>query len=354
MWTFDPKIPLGLWWALVFAALAAILWYALRRQWPVPFSRRVMLTLLLSFGMVGPLLVALNPTWVQTIPPVPGNPMLSVLVDGTLSMQTKDTGESGDVSRWQTALDIARQAKSAGSIEVRHHVFSDRLQPLPTENAKAELKGSVGEQASLPNGHRTDLATALTQTTRSGSPLGHAVLIISDGAHNVGGVEGILQSAREANALATPIYTVTLGTSIGMKNMSVAAKTSRMIAFPDSPITLRANIGHNGLAGQITEVALIRDEQVLKTQKVKLSGEPVQEVRFTIDEGIQSPIERYRIAASEVPGEVTTADNQTAVLVQRLNAPIGVLVLEGKPYWDSKFLSRNLARDPVIDLTAIV
>ncbi len=31
-----------------------------------------------SDRVVGPLLIALNPTWVQTIPPVPGNPVLTV------------------------------------------------------------------------------------------------------------------------------------------------------------------------------------------------------------------------------------------------------------------------------------
>ena len=31
-----------------------------------------------------------------------------------------------------------------------------------------------------------------------------------------------------------------------------------------------------------------------------------------------------------------------------------MLLLEGKPYWDSKFLGRNLSRDPVVELTSLV
>ncbi len=351
MWTFDPQIPIGLWWAIALAGAGAVLWYAVRQHWSVPRWRRVTLTLLLSLGLVGPLLVALNPTWVQTIPPVPGNPMLSVLIDGTLSMQTEDTGPSGITSRWNTSLEFAKKVKTDGTVEIRRQAFSDQVELLPAEPSAGD--GSA-QSIVWPKGHRTDLATALRQTTRSGSPLGHAVLLFSDGAHNAGSVESVLQTARESNALATPIYTVTLGTSVGMKNMSITAKSSRMIAFPDNPITIRVNIGHNGLAGQTTELALLRDEQVVKTTLVKLTNDPIQEVRFTLEDGIQAPIERFRVAATEVQGEVTTADNQTAILVQRLNAPIGVLVLEGKPYWDSKFLSRNLASDPVVDLTAFV
>jgi hypothetical protein len=344
LWTIDPKIPLGLWWALAAAAALAVGWYALRRDSSVAATRRWLLAGLLLVGLIGPLLVALNPTWVQTIPPLPGNPMLSVLVDGTMSMRTADVGEQGTQARWDRALELAKQVQSAESVEVRRQVFGDSVQPLVDS----------AESSQVPQGHRTDIATALSNINRSGSPLGHAVLLVTDGAHNAGTVQRVLQAARESNALATPIYTVTLGTSVGMKNMSLTAKNSRMIAFPKNPITLRASIGHNGLAGEITEVQLMRDDEVIQTRSVRLTADPVQEVRFTLPDGVQAAIERYRISASEVSGEVTTADNQTAILVQRLSAPIGVLVLEGKPYWDSKFLSRNLASDPVVDLTAII
>lgn len=353
MWTVDPKIPMSLWWALCIASLGAIVWYALRRDWPVPPLRRFMLTLLLALGVVGPLLIALNPTWVETIPPLPGNPMLTVLVDGTMSMKTEDMDKETPTSRWQRAVEIAGEVEQKRStVEVRKLAFSDVVKPYAEPVSQPSSAEPDAER--WPQGHRSDLGSALRQTTRTGSPLGHAILMISDGAHNVGAMESLLQSAREANALATPVYTVTLGTSIGMKNCALTAKSARMIAFPDTPIVIRASIGHNGLAGQTTQVYLLKDDKVLQTKSIRLSAEPVQEIKFTLQEGIAEPIERFRIVADEVPGEVTTADNQSTVLVQRLSAPIGVLVLEGKPYWDSKFLARNLARDPVVDMTSIV
>ncbi len=339
---------MSLWWALCLAAFVAIAWYAFRREWPVSQARRFWITFLLGLGLIGPLLISLNPTWIETVPPLPGSPLLTVLIDGTLSMRTEDIAGERVTSRWNRAVEIAGMIKQERSaIEVRKMVFGDLVTPF----AEADSNTKKGEIA---QGRRSDLGTALRQTTRTGSPLGHAILMISDGAHNVGTVESVLQSAREANALATPIYTVTLGTSVGMKNMLVTAKASRMIAFPKNPVGIRASVAQIGLAGQTTQVQLMNDEKVLQTKTIRLTTEPVQEVRFTLEEGVKEPIERFRIVASEVPGEVTTADNQTTVLVQRLSAPIGVLLLEGKPYWDSKFLARNLARDPVVDLTTIV
>ncbi len=356
MWTIDPKIPISLWWALAAAALTAIVWYSFRRDWSVSRLRRVGLTLLLALGFVGPLLIALNPTYVEAVPPMPGNPMLTVLVDGTMSMKTEDVGTERPISRWQSAVAIAAQVKqSDSSIDVRRLAFGDLVQPYVDPLTPSNSNNGNNTANELwPQGHRSDLGTALRQTARTGSPLGHAILMITDGAHNVGAVESLLQSAREANALATPVYTVTLGTSVGMKNMSLTAKSPRMIAFPKRPVAIRAMVGHNGLAGQTTKIFLMIDERVLMTQTVRLNSDPVQEVRFLLEQGVQDPVERYRIVASDIPGEATTVDNQTTVLVQRLNAPIGVLILEGKPYWDSKFLARNMAQDPVVDLTSIV
>ena len=40
--------------------------------------------------------------------------------------------------------------------------------------------------------------------------------------------------------------------------------------------------------------------------------------------------------------------------VQVVDEPIRVLLIEGKPYWDSKFLMRTLASDPAIALDSVV
>ena len=354
MWTIEPQIPLSLWWALTAIAVAAMLWYVVRFEWNQTSSKRVVLTVMLALGLIGPLLIALNPTWVETIPPIPGVPTITVLVDGTMSMNTPDMDESKSQTRWTRAVELASQVEAkGGEISIKPMAFGSVMKPLDPK-LQLSSKDTASESDRWPQGHRSDLSMAIRQSIRTGSPLGHAVLLLSDGAHNVGSTEGLLQSAREANALATPIYTVTLGSSLGMKNLSVGAKSPRMLSFPDTPITIRATIGHSGLVGRTTQVQLLHNGEVLQTQSIRLN-DPTQEVRFIVDPKADAqPLERYQIAASEVEGEVTSADNETSVLVQQLLAPIEVLVLEGKPYWDSKFLLRNLANDPVVNLTTIV
>ncbi len=348
MWTIDPKMPLGLWWALAIVAAVSLGLYAARRDWTFTPLRRTVVTLLMGLGIVGPLLIALNPIWIDPIPPTPGQPALSILVDGTMSMQTPDAVPGDTSTRWQAAVQIADRVRTDPQVDVRRYVFDHELHPLPTQSADDSSK----EQ--WPRGHRTDLASALRESIRAGSAAGHAVLLVSDGAHNVGSIDAFLSAAREAKSLDVPVYTVTLGSSVKSKNLSLAARSPRMIGFPDSPLVLRVRIGQSGLSGQTTRVALMIGDKVLQTRPVRLSDDPSQEISFVLAQPSKEPLQRYHVVASTIEGEATEADNQTTILVQQLQKPIGALVLEGKPYWDSKFLARNLGSDPIVELTTIV
>ena len=67
-----------------------------------------------------------------------------------------------------------------------------------------------------------------------------------------------------------------------------------------------------------------------------------------------SGLYRYEVRADALPGEVTTVNNTAPLLLRVVDQPIRVLLLEGKPYWDTKFLVRTLSADPSIELTSVV
>ena len=50
---------------------------------------------------------------------------------------------------------------------------------------------------------------------------------------------------------------------------------------------------------------------------------------------------RYEVRADALPGEVTTVNNTAPLLLRVVDQPVRVLLLEGKPYWDTKFLVRT-------------
>jgi hypothetical protein len=180
------------------------------------------------------------------------------------------------------------------------------------------------------------------------------VLLISDGAHNASSMDSLLAVAQEAKAMDVPIYTITLGGSVNSKNISLAARSPKMIAFPNYPVVIRVRLGNSGFHGASTKLTLFRGDQPVQTKLVKLGTEANQEVVFNLEKIPKDNLQRYQVVAEPLEGEASEADNRTSVTLQRLDNPIGVLVLEGKPYWDSKFLIRNLSSDPTVQLTSVI
>ena len=62
----------------------------------------------------------------------------------------------------------------------------------------------------------------------------------------------------------------------------------------------------------------------------------------------------YEARVEPIPGEATQANNSATYLLRVVDQPVRVMLLEGKPYWDSKFLVRTLSSTPAVELDSIV
>lgn len=63
---------------------------------------------------------------------------------------------------------------------------------------------------------------------------------------------------------------------------------------------------------------------------------------------------RYDLRAEPITGESSLLNNTDTLLLRVVDEPIRVLLLEGKPYWDSRFLMRTLAQDAVVEVDSLV
>ena len=101
MLVFEPQLPMGLWWAMAVLAVAAWAWYALARDTGLGMVRRAIVLILMAGVLVAPMILLLNPTWIEPIVPPAGKPLVTVLVDATQSMQVDDVDKR---TRWQAAF----------------------------------------------------------------------------------------------------------------------------------------------------------------------------------------------------------------------------------------------------------
>lgn len=342
---WQPRVGLPVW--LAFVVVVGVVWMAYghaSRSRLTGGRHRWTLLWMLWAGIV-PLILLLNPVWVDALPPPDGRPLVTLVIDTSTSMNVADDAANPDQTRIVRSIGLAsRISESLEKIyETRWMTFDEfaRRGPPMTSGQTIEV------------GRRSDVASALTSAVQGDRPRGQAVVLLSDGVHNVGSADRAIAAARASRSRGAAVFPVAVANPIEVKNVAVRCGNTMRMAFVDQPAMVTATIQSRGLPAATMRVDLMRGDEIVESRSLILDKDRSLDVDFTIqpqDVGLF----RYEIRVASMAGEASTRDNTGSVTVRVLDSPIGVLLLEGKPYWDSKFLARNLAADPSIRLESLV
>jgi hypothetical protein len=339
---FEPLIPTALWVVLAVVAMVLLALYAWNSRHRIARSRWGLMIGLMFVALLLPLGILLNPQWVERIPPPAGKPLLTILVDSSRSMETPD-GRAGD-RRLDEARKIAESVSKNASADLEVEVRTFTASSGPADLQK--LKQSPAE------GQFTDLGAAIRDALQPDRPQGQALLLLSDGVHNVGPVSQVLESASRAKAMSVPIFAKTIGGAATVRDVTVEAVTPQELAFVGQRIPVRIRVTAQDLAGD-AEVVLKSGDKEVDRRKVTLIPGQTPEVQFEVSHN-ESGVYRYDVSVTGFPQEVTLVNNNCTQVLRVVAEPIRVLLLEGKPYWDTKFLIRTLAADQAIELVSLV
>jgi hypothetical protein len=339
--TFEPSIPLALWLPLALVAAGLVAAYAIASRRRIAKSRWWSVVTLMAVAAALPLVVLLNPTWVEAVPPPAGKPLLTVLIDESASMATADEGGR---PRQAAAERIARESLRSleDRYEVRLRAFAESSSPLSADQLQ-------GRQAA---GAVTDLAAAIADSLED-RPQGQALLLLSDGGHNVGSVARLRESLDQAKALAAPIFTRTLGGSGGVNDLEVRVNLPQELAFVRQVAPVTVTLRQRGQITDRAKLALVLDGQEIASQDVPLAADGTAEVVVPVSRD-ESGLFRFELRVDPLPGEATPLNNSATLVLRVVDEPVRVLLLEGKPYWDAKFLVRTLGADESVQLETIV
>jgi len=339
---FQPLIPTALWVTLAVLAVGLWAWYA--RDCARRLGKRAIGILsLMVVALALPLAVLLNPMWLERIPPPAGKPRLAVLVDRSASMATADPPAS--VTRLQEAQRIV------SALEPLRSQFDIELHAFAATTAPAEPADLATLSA---DGGSTNIAGAIDEVLQADPVAGQAVLLLSDGIHNAGGGDAqVLESARRARAMAAPIYTKVLGGNVTVRDVAIEVRTPQELAFVGQQVPVIAILKPAGFPNIKAQVTLSMNGQVVERRSVQLGDGPQTELEFLVRQDT-SGLFAYQLEVDPLPGEATTANNRCAYVLRVIDEPVRILLLEGKPYWDTKFLMRTLAADPAVELVSVV
>jgi len=92
--------------------------------------------------------------------------------------------------------------------------------------------------------------------------------------------------------------------------------------------------------------------ELIATREVGFVGSETATISLPIQHDMPGTFE-YLVAAAPLPGEVEPGNNKQSVFVEVTAQRLKVLLLEGEPFWDTKFLAHSLRRDERLGLAQV-
>lgn len=322
--------------ALVFVVAGA--WLALRSSDGARSRIRTLLVLLRIAGIIALAVLWLNPgRWRENANDTKRDWI--VLLDRSRSMENPLNEKK---SRWQVAAEAAeRLAKGAAEYGgVRILTFSTQIEEEVTDSAQV-----------APSGADTDIAAAVTGALNQKSTALAGIVVISDGRATTR--VKLEEVAHRAHGCGIAIHTVPVGDAGGVRDLALTALPRQITVFKGQPVKISAVLENRGLGPVKPSVALIGpDGKELASKDTTLADGQRASVMFELND-VPAEGAAYTLRTAPWPGEHLPANNTDMVRVKVLGSKTRVLLLEGAPYWDSKFLAQLLRQQGAVDILTV-
>jgi hypothetical protein len=272
-------------------------------------------------------------------------PKLRILIDTSESMLTKDCG---GLSRFQTVqekiLNENRLRSLSKEFQIEINGFDETVHPLST----AELYSDPNQVAT---GRATHLAECVTSFVSEipAHEEGASLIVISDGRDTQS--DPISVAAAAAKSRNVPVHTVALGGQTLRADLAVMAVPMQDYLLPDEPGAILVKVFQSGLDDAATTLTVTHGQERQKFP-IAFNNRQVVEVQVPVQQKESGQYE-YQVAIDPIRGEAETDNNRQTVFCDVQKKRIRLLLLEGQPFWDSKFLAQSLRKDEHIDVTQI-
>ncbi|MEX0653609.1 MAG: hypothetical protein WD534_11605 [Phycisphaeraceae bacterium] len=328
--------------AVLLAVLALAVYGQTFRAAPLLSSVLVVMRLLLVALLAG---LLMGPSVLPRQSSVPDRPVLTLLVDASASMQQADMAGSArfDFLREQWLSD-ERLTTLRRDHDVRVIAFDATPRPLAFEQlARPASEVAVGRTSQVIASVRQTLAEM------PGEAQGASIVLFSDGRDS--DETPAAAAAQLARSRSTPIHSVPLGGPSLQRDLALVAtpRQAYLLAGEEGQIDVEL-IQTNGTGVRTT--LHVRGGAEPEARPVAFDRQSRQRVTVPIQQ-TQPGVYAYELELAAVEGEIEKRNNTQTVFVEVTDQRLEVLVLEGEPYWDTKFLAQSLRKDDRIALTQV-
>lgn len=310
--------------------------------------RCLLLSLFRLTVLAGLLLILARPMILTPEPVSSSRPCFSVLVDSSLSMNTKDVDDQSRFVAAKTALFKTRSPSLLNTLSERFNLqlyrFDETLHPQ-----------TVGDftRYDTADGKDTRMGEALMnviETRPDDRPKG--ILMFSDGRTNGQlGRASVTNAARTLRMMKIPVWTVPLGEATEVKDVYIVGNLNAGYLLADQPGSIRVSVFGNGYNNQAITLKCYREDRFVSSTQVILKN-GYAEASFQVNEPHRG-VFQYRIEADAFADEADMENNERFVIARVIDEKVRVLVVEANVHWDSKFLLRALHSDMNMEVTSI-
>ena len=342
---YDPILPpvvIGLVAIVLLLATVQIYW---RVGSTVGRARNVFLILFRLAGIALLVLLLLQPSRRELLPPPIRDRVTLVGIDSSLSMKQRDAGAK---SRLDAVKDLL---SSSGAVAPNGTAADDRLRLFEFSDDARPLQQSVLDLAPAGKTTRFHRSLGTMLNTPGDDEAVNAVILLTDG-HDFELVNPVKTGLLARNRQA-PIYAVALGKQGKVRDVAVRISGFSPYCYVKQKTRVNATLRLVGCELEDISVQLLRQGQVVQTKKVNAQQLQELPVEFEVTEPDTGQFE-YEVRALPLENEADSSNNSAITYLNVIDQQIRVLVMEGDPYWDTTFLERSLMRNDKFDVDTLI
>ncbi len=339
---------LGRWpaWVLalsVLAAFALLGWAVWRRrtEWVSGLAGLRPAAIWLLQGALAALLLLL--LWRPAIAVTtlkPRQNIVAVLIDDSRSMAIGEDGKTR-IEQGLAALNGGLISRLQERFQVRLYRFGRSVERI---NPGAKLAGTS---------EATHIGEALKRIADESTslPIG-AIVLVSDGADNAGGID--LETVTAVRRRRIPVHAIGVGRERISQDLEIADAIVPARALPDSRLSAAVTFRQSGFEGRKARLVLSESGKTLASREITLGADRAPQTEMVAFNAGVAGAKNISVSITPLAGEQNRSNNTVTRLVNVETWRPRVLYLEGEPRWELKFIRRAVEDDRSLRLTSML
>jgi uncharacterized membrane protein len=334
-----PKWILGALLLATSAGFALLLWIKLPKSIPALRSWRMGVLWLLQTAMAALLLTLLWQPSLMVAELKPQQNIIAVVVDDSRSMGITENGSTRQAQ--------AVKALEGGVLTDLQKRFQTRLYRM--DSKLNHVNGLDELHAAAPVTRIGDSLKQLADETTD-LPIG-AVLLLSDGSDNSGGID--LDTISALRSRRIPVHTVGFGREqyqdVEINDVSLPTR-----ALADSRLAAGVSFHQRGYAGRKGMLAVRDGAKVLTTREITFGPDGNIQTENLLFNAGAAGAKPLSFSIDPLPGEENRANNALVRLVDVRSEKRRILYIEGEPRWEYKFIRRAEDDDRIVQISSMM